>query len=1057
MADGSQQNDPVAWANARSQDMGMFGQMGLQGAISQLIQALMQVAGGFGASQGASATAARLSMPAVLSGLVAGPGVPGSPTAMLAGRAQMQLALGASFGDIQGAGGGGFGGRGMGIGAMAGGAGMMEGMTGSGATDMSMEDMTQMTMAGGAGGFTRGITSMRQARAQIKSMVNTVKELQQELGQTITEISQELNTMHSMGYTSHESAGAGLRNLMVSSGVAGINPDQMAGLAQQIGSTTRGLMDIPMRHATGAVIAGAAHIGAAARSGSLSQEMLMDATGQAGEGGVMALTARMAERSVRQMDSSQNQYMLAAFMDPTTGGMDRNAVNRFMGGGMNAQELQRAATRNIQALGPDGYAKWLGMMPQMQGEFQEATGHMGGLGFAAMAAREHGIDLNPNDPAAMARFQRVGRFGSIAEARAGAALISNFETTQETAVSEARIQGGRQAADAERSRRMAEASPDAWVNRLIGNEVRSASRFMEEYVQATSNKVLEITSAPTTSVDVRGALAVANTSVFGPPGVGQARGAGLAADPGQRLYDLRAENVAAQVRIRDMSGISEERRNEMLGEAAAVGNKAETELLGALTYDSAAYWGGDRRSERTAEQIQGTAGLMSRGAGAFRGTQEARAELNRQGLNVATNLAGGRERGGQVASALGMGSEELQEALKKQTFVEILAGRTKEQRGAAYDILYGGLSAEHQALTRGEAEGAVGAFTAYRGTSNLPLGELDIASGSAGAGTLKERELANAVSGITTLAQGIGFTGGQATGVAQRLLGDPTSTAALLRVSTRDFKNLGELVNAAELSTEKQKELFGDVDLSKVGTDAGAMREFLGSVGTAYSSAIQKDLKEGGWLSDQVSEVYKRNMETPGQVGRVASGMQAAVDLLSTNVEGARQAGGAVFENLVGMGERDFREVEKALGFAAGGATFQEADKVRRAVRRGGRGGRGGRDITLDELGGMGITTEQLVGRGMDASMLTEEGIKGVGSQQALRDVLGKWAMERGEMGEQQQQKESPSNPLVVAFQEGFAGALRAHGPIAVTFDDKSTGGEATNRPDGESEPVGNK
>lgn len=1060
MVDRDQSNDPVVWANARSQDMASFGSMGLQGAIAQLIQALMQVAGGMSTSQSPGAQAARMAMPAVLSNLIAGPGVPGSPTAVLAGRSQMQLALGASFGDVMGAGGGGFGGRGMGMGAMASGAGLMEGMTGSGPTDMTMENMTQMTMAGG-GTFARGVTDVRQVRSQLKSMVNTVKELQRELGQTVTEISQELNTMHSMGYTSYESAGAGLRNLMVSSGVAGIDPAQLAGISQNIGSTTRSVMGISMRSATGAAMAGAAQIGGAARSGVLSQEMLIDATGQGGEGGVMALTARMAENSIRQMGSSQNQYMMAAFMDPSTGGINRNAVNRFMAGGINAQELQQMAQRNIQGLGPDAYAKWQGMQANIQGELQEATGHMGGLGFAAMHARELGVSLDPNDPAAMARFMRIGKFGSMAEAKVGAALISNWDTTAETNTASARRQGEESARTSLRNQRIAESSVDNWVNNLSGDALRSASRTTEKYIQSVSDKVLEIVGAPTSTVDARGALAFLSSSTLGPPGVGtrSAGGGVLVSDAGDIMRRMMAEEDAAVAGVERAASMSHRADifdnlqgwiGERLGAGAAVkaaraaGRGAREKYAAEVVYQTGGYWGGERF---TGSREEAGEGLTTGAREGYAATHETRAILLQKGLLAQADPA----LRGKLAEALKMSSESLDEALKGGTLVDVLAGSPESLSGVV-DVLFADETTGRRGLVLGATAVALQQYRAFRGGSGASMGQMDVAAGvGGGQGTQEERRQLGLSQERTAAAAAAGFAAGDRVSVTNALLGDAAATSQLLEASrSGEFANLQELVTSTGMSSEKRKELFGAIDLTRVGRTKEEREAFLGVIQSAQVSAATENLKQGGWLSDQAAEVYKRNVTGSGPVQDVARDMLSAVSRLNAgdDTPGAIQAGGAVIERLVGMGTREYRQVEKALG-GAGGPTFSETSWLR-SIKSGRSAG--GRNITLGELEGRGITPEQLIGRGMDASELTAEGLKGPGSQQKVLEILSKWVGEEGSIGGQQQPKEGPSSPMAAAFEEGFTRAMGSTIMRVQVVDGKSIGGEATGKPDSEQE-----
>ena len=330
----------------------------------------------------------------------------------------------------------------------------------------------------------------------------------------------------------------------------------------------------------------------------------------------------------------------------------------------------------------------------------------------------------------------------------------------------------------------------------------------------------------------------------------------------------------------------------------------------------------------------------------------------------------------------------------------------------------------------------------------MSLEELDIAAGLGG--TREARAQAARFGGATAAGRGIGLD--RSVSVVNQLAQDAASTAALLRTASGDetYANLQELVSAAGIGAEKQKEIFGDQDLTRVGKDQEDVKKFLGSVQATITSDVSASLRTSGWLSDENKKIYNELANsTDGSVGRVARGLKAAADKLSEDPYAAVALGAASIEGMATMSTQDYRRTRAA--FAAGGAgpTFSEVDKFRAALS--GRS-EGGSRLTMGELEGMGANREFLLGKGMTADMLTPEGLRGAGAQRLARGALAEGLVPGGDLAGREEQKEGPSSPMAAAFEEGFTRAMGSTIMRVQVVDGKSIGGEATGKPDSEGE-----
>jgi uncharacterized protein (UPF0335 family) len=385
---------------------GGFGQSGMGALMGGLSMGGPALFGGGGTSAG---LAGSIMLPGLIANMFAAPSTPlvGGATANLMGRSMMGLAAAGAFGNVQGGGGTLPGGFGLGQQATSGVASTMEGMTGTGPRDLGMGDVSRITQMAGQGGFFQSTTQVREVRARLKEMVSTVKSLSQELTMTIDEVSSGMNAMRGMGYNTAGSAGTALRQVMRSAAAAGMAPSEMMTYTAQQGEMLRQAGHMPLAMGAAAARNTLGFVGAGVRSGLVTEEALQNAYGATGAEGAMAMSNRVQELGLRMMNRAPMQFSMAAMMDPSTGKLSQERVNQMLSGSMSAGDIQRQASQYVNSLGPGGYAKWQGQMPEMRGQFMAAGGAMAPIALAGTLMGQHGYDMDPNDPRSRAAFGRT--------------------------------------------------------------------------------------------------------------------------------------------------------------------------------------------------------------------------------------------------------------------------------------------------------------------------------------------------------------------------------------------------------------------------------------------------------------------------------------------------------------------------------------------------------------------------------------------------------------------------------------------------------------------------
>lgn len=1008
--------------------------------LSRILPLIMQMSPAMGGAGGPTAQMSRMMLPFDLAMNIGRPRDPliGAGMANVAGRAMMGAAAFGAFGDVQGAGGPALGGFGLGMGGIQQMQGAMEGMVGPRA---SMVDVAGITSQAGQGGFFRGITDVRQARQQLQTMVNTVVELSRELNMTIQDVSQGMNQVRGMGFSRPSQAAQVYRGMVQTAATTGMELQDVMGFAQTRGAGfwqqagMRGNF-IGMGAATETARGALGVVGTAARTGYLSDEMLMNTMGVGGQAGVGRFTENIMDLSARQMGRPSNQYMMAAFMDPGSGGINQQLVNQFMAGGIGIGQLQQMANRNISQIG--GQGAWMDLQPQLQGQFQAATRGMGGLGFAMAGMAEMGVTATT--PGAASIFGRLTGERNPLAARAMMGMMQNWGNIQETqqlAAQETERQLDRTRAFNER---MQDSSLSKFVERTTGDFQRRASSAAESAVDWVSSRAQRLMGAegpPEVSTGVgfgmqvmRGGMdTTARRQRLGGVQMGFDDPIARASESREAIRQLREEA--------NRPGITPDERQRLMQRASEVEGQARV-AGGESMFSGAAYWGSTAGAmEETQTQVAARSGVR---ADDERVTRYRDARRNLQGLisQFGQGLVGAR--GGEfqrrVAQALGVGEGEL----SKSTVVDILAGKTGDDAKRATEALLSvynefrpegerALTAEERTSAAGEIERSLGAVRELRKASpQLSLGSMDILAGERGP-TARWESYARAARGIA----GEAF-GGRGEGVVsafQSNLAVGTSMARGLQGLTDaergETKSMQDWLKKLNVSSAQIEEMFpGGVPTGKI---SGTQLQRLIDMSQESSAQVYRDrLLGAGFLAQDAAQSMSayRTRGTEFQK-KAANAFLAAHGKVE---QGETEAALAMAERTVldltapGISRRKLQELSGVIPETS----LQKLEAIRGARAR---GGEGGERVTERELQGMGLNLEDVLGKDMAESIRSsrrpDQMLASGEIQRRVQAGLAQIALEPGRAPGTQAEsatRPSPENQMRDSVRDGMITAL---------------------------------
>lgn len=222
-------------------------------------------------------------------------------------------------------------------------------------------------------GMYRGVQSAREFRDRFRETVDTLKEVARTMHTSLGEATQFMESQRQLGFFTGTDISANLMQTRVAAGASGMSMQQLQQIQMQGTQMGRAM---GMRGRTGATAMRefATNIAIAQRTGTLSDEMMAEATGGlTGSEGAQAMAGRMMELNQRWFQRGPGRVMLAALWDPETGGVSEERIQQVMSGNLSFQELRRMGRANIAGTG-GRRSEFFAQEERIRGEAMAAAG-----------------------------------------------------------------------------------------------------------------------------------------------------------------------------------------------------------------------------------------------------------------------------------------------------------------------------------------------------------------------------------------------------------------------------------------------------------------------------------------------------------------------------------------------------------------------------------------------------------------------------------------------------------------------------------------------------------
>jgi hypothetical protein len=337
--------------------MASFGAGGI-GAIGGLMSGA-GMAAGWGAGTAALGSIPYLGGAAALAGglpfaagaglLAAGAGAANEVYGGFQQRQGVNRVLRQRFGGMMGVGGG-AGGTGFNAREMGGISTMVREMSGN---DMftQFDELTRVMDRTSQMGMYRGVQSAREFREKFRKTVDTLKEIATTMHTSLEGATQFMEQQRNMGFFSGQDINKSLMQTRLTAGATGMTTQQLAEVGQ-MGAQQGRAMGMLGRSGAEAAQRMAGNVAMAMRMGSVSDEMIAEATGGlTGAQGAQAFSGRMMNVTNRFLSRGAGRALLAGLWDPESGGVSQDLLRTAAGGGLTFREALRRGRSNIRETG----------------------------------------------------------------------------------------------------------------------------------------------------------------------------------------------------------------------------------------------------------------------------------------------------------------------------------------------------------------------------------------------------------------------------------------------------------------------------------------------------------------------------------------------------------------------------------------------------------------------------------------------------------------------------------------------------------------------------------
>jgi hypothetical protein len=435
----------------------------------------------------------------------------------------------------------------------------------------SNQELSGLIAGGAEAGQFTAVRDVQQFTQKFRQMLNTLKDVQRELGGTLTDALQFVRGAQQSGIFRNADQVNFAAEVRSAEAVTGMDRNQLVALSAQGAQVSRAFGGLGRQGAMGA-LRGAQTIGAAVQSGAINQEMLSEATGGLqGAEAIGAFTTNMLQRSGQFSRRGMGRFSLFALSNAEGTGLDSDMLARFNAGDLSTGDVSRAAHGRVRGM---GRARALNREGMLRGAVMEQGGMAAQIGMMRLMVGDRVLDQGDD----MASLVMQRRFHMQ---RPEAELMTSLMRNQ------GRI-AEQQALDSGASRRQTMIQRDITENRSVDaftrqlghsvqeslgiNQTRELGRSFVTKLSALAERAMNDILGATSSAMSQGDHQTINRMMMGRLGAGEAGrltvGSGIGAAMGG---DMFGERPAAQQLMHSL-GFHTQRTNAEVMEARGVHN-----------------------------------------------------------------------------------------------------------------------------------------------------------------------------------------------------------------------------------------------------------------------------------------------------------------------------------------------------------------------------------------------------------------------------------------------------------------------------------------------------
>jgi hypothetical protein len=218
----------------------------------------------------------------------------------------------------------------------------------------SMSELTRIMDKLGQSGMMQGARDAGEFSKRFKETIHTLKDISKMMGTTMEEAMQSFQESKQSGFYSPQAIKQNIMQRQIVGGLTGMNQQQVAAM-QQYGAERSVQMGGSRQGGARSITRIAGELGMANQMGLLSNDRLMELTGEEGAAGIQSLSGSLNDVGQRMGRSGLGTAMTLALGEVKegryTGEMDQELVQRVRNGQIGKQELlklahQKSAGRN---------------------------------------------------------------------------------------------------------------------------------------------------------------------------------------------------------------------------------------------------------------------------------------------------------------------------------------------------------------------------------------------------------------------------------------------------------------------------------------------------------------------------------------------------------------------------------------------------------------------------------------------------------------------------------------------------------------------------------------